>query len=72
MDIKTISRVLTLIEPQVDTQQFEHIHNILRKEYLMDEIEAREEYLSRRIRTAALIAQYTEELPRLQAQLAAL
>ncbi len=72
MDIKTIYRVLALIEPQIETAQFEHIHTILRKEYLMDEIETREEYLKRRVRNSELIAQYTEELPKLQALLAAL
>jgi hypothetical protein len=38
----------------------------------MDEIETREEYLKRRVRNSELIAQYTEELPKLQALLAAL
>jgi hypothetical protein len=69
MDIQTLQRVLSLLAPQVDEATHTHFTNILRKEYLMDEIDIREQYLAQKVCNAALARQYREELPVLQAKL---
>jgi len=72
MDIKTIIRVLDLMQPQLSEQDYLNMQRILRKEYLMDEIQVREEYLSRKVKKADIAHQFEQELPKLQQQLAAL
>lgn len=72
MDIKTIIRVLDLMQPQLSEQDYLNMQRILRKEYLMDEIQVREEYLSRKVKKADIARQFEQELPKLQQQLAAL
>ena len=72
MDSNTVSRMLHLLAPHVDEQTLTHFTNICRKEYLMDSIELREQYLAQRVRNAGISAQYEAELPLLNAKLQAL
>lgn len=72
MDIKTVIRVLDLMQPQLSEQDYLNMQRILRKEYLMDEIQVREEYLSRKVKRADITRQFEQELPKLKQQLAAL
>lgn len=72
MDIKTIIRILDIAEPQLSAQDFNTIRTIIRKEYLMNEIAVREEYLTRKVKAADITRQFQAQLPVLQAQLAAL
>lgn len=71
MDIKTVIRVLDLMQPQLSEQDYLNMQRILRKEYLMDEIQVREEYLSRKVKKADIARQFEQELPKLKQQLAA-
>lgn len=72
MDIKTVIRILDLIQPQVDDKLYAHIATIIRKEWLMDEIAVREEFLSRKVQDIVIRAKFQQELPKLQALLASL
>lgn len=72
MDIKTVIRILDLIQPQIDEKLYAHIATIIRKEHVMDEIAVREEFLARKVQDAVIRAKFQQELPKLQALLASL
>lgn len=72
MDTKTIQRILDIAEPQLSAQDFNTIRTIIRKEWLMGAIDVRVAYLALKKQDSVIRTQYLHELPKYEAQLAAL